>query len=249
MNQVPDNWHHDFFGGLWLEIQRLSFSDEENREIARTIGDILQLEPSSRVLDVPCGDGRLTVELAASGLELTGVEREARMLERARTLASERGVDVTWLEQDMWALDAGTGFGAAICPWTSLGYGSREQDHAFFDSVGRALDDGGLFLFETHVYETLIHDFEDRIFRWAGDVLVAEERNFVPDEGCLYTDWTFSRAGEIERRKSKMQLYTVRELDLMLELAGMQTIASWGSWDLDAFEVGAPILITLARKT
>ena len=41
-----------------------------------------------------------------------------------------------------------------------------------------------------------------------------------------------------------MQLYTVRELDGMLDQAGMQTVASWGSWDLDAFEVGAPILIT-----
>jgi len=46
-----------------------------------------------------------------------------------------------------------------------------------------------------------------------------------------------------------MQLYTVRELDHSLETAGMQTVASWGSWDLDAFGVGAPILINLARKS
>jgi SAM-dependent methyltransferase len=248
MNQVPDNWHRDFFGGLWLEVQRLSFSDEENREIAQAIGDILQLEPASRVLDVPCGDGRLTVELAAAGLDLTGVERESLMLERARALAGERGVEVNWLQQDMWSLDAGAGFAAALCPWTSLGYGSREQDQGFFDGIARALDDGGLFLFETHVYETLLHDFEDRVFRWAGDVLVAEEREFVPEDGCLCTDWTFSRSGEIERRKSKMQLYTVRELDRMLEKSGMRTVASWGSWELDAFEVGAPILISLARR-
>ena len=61
-------------------------------------------------------------------------------------------------------------------------------------------------------------------------------------------DWTFSREGEIERRRSKMQLYTVRELDSMLAKSGLNTVASWGSWDLDAFEVGSPILIHLARK-
>jgi SAM-dependent methyltransferase len=248
VNDVPENWHQDFFSGLWLEVQALSYGAAENREIAETIGDILQLESGARVLDVPCGDGRLTVELAADGLAMTGVEREPRMLERARERASERGVEVEWLGQDMWALDAGRGFDAAICPWTSLGYGSREQDQAFFDGVGRALGKDGLFLFETHVYETLLHDFEERVFRWAGDVLVAEEREFVPEEGRLHTDWTFSRAGEVERRRSRMQLYTVCELDRMLERAGMRTVASWGSWELDAFELGAPILISLARR-
>ena len=82
----------------------------------------------------------------------------------------------------------------------------------------------------------------------AGDVLVAEEREFDTEEGRLYTDWTFSREGEIERRQSAMQLYTVRELDAMLVKAGMHTVASWGSWELDAFGVGAPILIQLAQK-
>ena len=249
MNPADDNWHDDFFGGLWLDIQRQSFSPKENAEIAGAVADILQLEAGSRVLDVPCGDGRLTVELAAAGLAMTGVEREPRMLERGREQATARGVDIDWQQQDMWRLDAGSGFEAAICPWTSLGYGSRQQDQDFFNAIGRSLDDGGLFLVETHVYETLLHDFEERIFRWAGDVLVAEEREFVPEEGMLHTDWTFSREGTIERHRTKMQLYTVRELDSMLERAGMKTVASWGGWELDAFELGAPILVNLAQKS
>jgi SAM-dependent methyltransferase len=246
-HEIPDDWHREFFGGLWLEIQSQSFSAEENAETAEIIRDVLQLEPGSRILDVPCGDGRITNELAKAGFKMTGVERQPQMLERARAAAG--GLPVTWLEQDMWMLDAGRGFDAAICPWTSLGYGTREQDQSFFDAIGRSLGGEGLFLFETHVYETLLHDFEERLFRWAGDVLVAEERRFDPEEGQLQVDWTFSREGEIERRRSKMQLYTVRELDHRVANAGMKTVASWGSWDLDSFEVGSPILIQLAQKS
>lgn len=249
MHSIPDDWHRDFFSGLWLEVQRQTFSTEENAEIAEIITDIVQLPTGSKLLDVPCGDGRLTIELASRGFKMTGVERQPEMIARAQAAASARDLAIDWHEQDMWTLDAGTGFAAAVCPWTSLGYGTRDQDQAFFDTVGRSLADQGLFLFETHVYETLLHDFEERLFRWAGDVLVAEEREFDTEEGRLYTDWTFSREGEIERRQSAMQLYTVRELDTMLAKAGMKTIASWGSWELDVFEVGAPILIQLAQRT
>ena len=248
MHPIPDDWHRDFFGGLWLEVQRQTFSAEENTEIAEIISHMLQLPVKSRILDAPCGDGRLTIELADRGFAMTGVERQPEMVAQARDAARARNLTIDWHEQDMWALDAGTDYSAAICPWTSLGYGTRGQDQDFFDAVGRSLGDQGLFLFETHVYETLLHDFEERLFRWAGDVLVAEEREFDTEEGRLYTDWTFSREGEIERRRSAMQLYTVRDLDAMLAKAGMKTVASWGSWELDAFEVGAPILIQLAQK-
>lgn len=248
MRPIPDDWHQEFFGGLWLEVQRQSFAAEENAAIVDTVTEILQLPASAKVLDVPCGDGRTALELAARGLDVTGVERHPLMLERARAAAAARGLQVQWREQDMWALDAGTGFDATVCLWTSLGYGSRAQDQAFIDAVGRGLADDGLFLVETHVYETLLPEFDEQVFRWAGDVLVTEEREFDVEEGRLYTEWTFAREGELERRPSAMQLYTVRELDAMLAHAGMQTVASWGSWELDAFEVGAPILVQLARK-
>jgi len=249
MHRIEDDWHRDFFGGLWLEVQRQSFAAEENADIAAAIVDILQLPEGGRILDVPCGDGRIAIELASRGWPMTTVERHPAMLSRARAAAEARGCKVDWLEQDMWSLDAGTGFAAAICPWTSLGYGTRAQDQSFFESIAGALDESGLFLFETHVYETLLHDFDEQLVRRAGDVLVVEERDFVPEEGRLYTEWTFVSADQSEQRSSAMQLYTVRELESMLGQAGMHTVASWGSWDLDAFEVGAPILIQLAQKS
>ena len=220
MRTIPDDWHREFFGGLWLEVQRQSFAAEDNEEIAESVTGILQLPKGSRILDVPCGDGRIALELAARGFDVGAVERHPEMMLRAKSAAAERGLRIGWHEQDMWTMDAGTEFAAALCLWTSLGYGSRAQDQQFFDAVGRSLANDGLFLFETHVYETLLSDFEEHVWRWAGDVLVAEQREFDTEDGRLLTDWTFSRAGEQERKQSAMQLYTTRELDSMLGQAG-----------------------------
>jgi hypothetical protein len=132
--------------------------------------------------------------------------------------------------------------------WTSLGYGTREQDQALFRGIARSLQDGGLFLYETHVYETLLPRFEDRDWRRAGDVLVIQDREFDTETGRLHVEWTLTKSGVHERKRSAIQLYTMPEIDRMLETAGMKTVASWGSWELDAFELGAPILIGLAQK-
>ena len=76
MQAIPDDWHREFFGGLWLEVQGQSFSAEDNDEVIESITEILQLPEQARVLDVPCGDGRIALELAARGLEVSLVVKK-----------------------------------------------------------------------------------------------------------------------------------------------------------------------------
>jgi SAM-dependent methyltransferase len=57
-----------------------------------------------RVLDAGCGSGRLTVALALTGAEVTGVDANASQLEAARGRADAAGVELTLLEADFDAL-------------------------------------------------------------------------------------------------------------------------------------------------
>ena len=89
---IPDNWWKDFFSGLTVEMWRAVSTPEDNRTEAAWIEKQLQVSPPAKLLDVPCGDGRLALELAARGYEMAGVDLSREFLAAARKTADERGL-------------------------------------------------------------------------------------------------------------------------------------------------------------
>ncbi len=71
-----------------------------------------------KILDVGCGSGRYSVELARAGAEVVGVDFSDEMLSMARRRAEEAGVteNTTFISGDFtkWAAEAGTHFDAAF---------------------------------------------------------------------------------------------------------------------------------------
>ncbi|HSE98074.1 MAG TPA: methyltransferase domain-containing protein [Blastocatellia bacterium] len=84
----------------------------------------LQIRPGSRVLDVACGTGNLSIPAAHAGAIVTGVDIATNLLETARERARAEGVQVQFDEGDAEALpyeDASfdevvTMFGAMFAP-------------------------------------------------------------------------------------------------------------------------------------
>ncbi len=70
-----------------------------------SIEKILVLQPGFKVLDVPCGHGRHSVELAKRGYEVTGSELNRFFLDEARKAAETAGVSIRLCPSDMRELD------------------------------------------------------------------------------------------------------------------------------------------------
>ncbi|MBS1788046.1 MAG: methyltransferase domain-containing protein [Acidobacteria bacterium] len=88
----------------------------------------LQINPGTRVLDVACGTGNLSVPAAKAGAIVTGVDIAPNLLATARRRAQAKGVVIQFDEGDAEALpyaDAGfdevvTMFGAMFAPQPGL---------------------------------------------------------------------------------------------------------------------------------
>src|SRR3979490_3154904 len=85
---VPSNWYENFFHGLALDLWRKAISPKQTKSEADFLVKVLQCEKYSHLLDVPCGNGRLSLALAARGYRLTGMDISEEFVEEARAAAT-----------------------------------------------------------------------------------------------------------------------------------------------------------------
>lgn len=100
------------------------------------------LPPGPAVLDAGCGAGEpIAGYLIAQGCRLTGIDRAAAMLARARA----RFPDAAWLEADMRTLDLAQRFDG-IVGWHSFFHLTPDEQRATLVRFARHLRDGGALL-------------------------------------------------------------------------------------------------------
>jgi SAM-dependent methyltransferase len=245
---VQAEWWTEFFSGLWLDVQRRAMSEESTRAEADFIEKLLQLQPGLRVLDVPCGNGRLSIELAARGCHVTGVDITRPLLEDAQRKATERGLALTLDQRDMRDLPWEAEFDAAFCFWWSFGYFDDENNAAFLQAVSRTLKPGGRFLFDTHITETVLPGFQQRGWARVGEMLVLEERRYDHAQSRLDLEWTLVTDGKVMKNPSSFRVYTYRELCQLLHDAGFTDLAAYDKFSQAPFQLGARMLALVATK-
>src|SRR5918911_2831814 len=157
---MAKEWWENFFTGVALDLWRAAVPAEQTQLEANFIQTMLGLPQGASVLDVPCGNGRLSLELAARGFNVTGVDFATDFIREARGRASEKGLNVAFEERDMRDLPWAAEFDGAICFGNSFGYMTDEGNAQFVRSVASALKPGARFIIDTHnITENLLLKF------------------------------------------------------------------------------------------
>lgn len=133
----------------------LEFAEKITQKDLNLLGK-LGIQPGSRILDLACGTGSLSIALAQAGYQVTGIDLSEAMLTEAKRKQAENGTDLSiqWQTGDMRYFLLDEPVDVVLCHYDSLNHLSNETElRGAFLQVAQALKPGGLFLFDLNTLE------------------------------------------------------------------------------------------------
>lgn len=241
--------------GLWGETYLDEYQDTLTPD--RTLADVdflereLDLEKGMKILDLCCGHGRHTIELAKRGYQMTGLDLNTFFLDKAKRDAKAAGVTISWIKNDMREVPFQSEFDVVVNLFTAFGYlENDDEDQKVLHQVTKALKPGGQFTLD------VIH--RDRIMR----VFNPYEGKALADGSLAVTErkFDFLTSRNNERRvrmwpdgkkndvKLSLRMYSLHELIKMCRAAGMEYVASFGNNDSTPLSFDSMRCIVVAKK-
>ena len=234
------------FGPVMFDSQRWA----EAPGIAESVIKIAGLTKGSSVLDAGCGPGRISVELAAKGLDVTGVDIIQSELDAAKYSADAEGVKLDLINCDLRSFKSQKKFDCAINLYTSFGYcDTIEEDFQILKNIAGSLRDNGFFILECTSRETAILYFTDgEWFERSGLTVLTQFSVEGAWEG-LRSKWTIiNRDGQRIEHEFVQRLYSAIELKRMMIRAGFNSVEIYGNYDFSPYNEHAKTMVIVAKK-
>ena len=117
---------------FWDVMSHKLFAEKSPAETKKEIDQIISLTgilSNSKILDLCCGLGRHSLELAERGFKVTGVDRTEKYLEKAKREASEKDISIEFIKDDMRNFKRSNYFNAIIIMYTSFGYFEDQNEN------------------------------------------------------------------------------------------------------------------------
>jgi SAM-dependent methyltransferase len=236
--RVPDDWFVRFHEGLAARFWQAAGEAMLDRDFA--IVDAL-LPRAGSVLDVPCGNGRLSRRLAESGRDVTGID----IAPGALALAPP---GLRLMQGDLRALPDIGPFDAAISWGNSFGYITPEDTQRSFAGLRRLVKPGGTLVLESAVVaeSMLVKGINGESEHTFGGITMRSTRTYSPAESRLEVDSVLTENGTTEHARAAYYVHTTGEVVRMLNAAGFDDVELRG--DDGPYALGSPRMIAVARS-
>jgi len=235
---------------FWTEFKNLLFAEdkiESSKEEVEKIIDLADLEEGSKVLDMPCGVGRHSIELQKKGFDVVGVDKTTAYIEDARQ--KDEAGEIEFVRGDMKDFRRENSFDAVINWWNSFGYfKDKGDDRQMLENIYASLKQDGVLVMDLWSKElAAMNDFRHH---WS-----EEEGIYNLEKGKIKDDWkkverTWIKVedGETAEYNWEQRLYAASELEQMLKEAGFTTVEFYGNVEGNEYNDKADRLIVVARK-
>lgn len=236
---------------FWRELFPVMFPDDRFEAASAQIDQVLGLAGvhSGAVLDLCCGPGRHSVELARRGFHVTGVDRTAYLLDQARSRDTDQAVE--WVQQDMREFRRPGAFDVACNLFTSFGYFDAEADNLkVLRNVYESLKPGGVFVMELLGKERLARVWQSSICSdYPGGITLVQRPKVAANWSRVENEWILIKEGRARTFRFGHWIYSGRELQERLTGSGFATVELFGDLGGSPYGVDALRLVAVAKKS
>jgi len=213
---------------------------------------------SGRILDLGCGPGLYTSQLAKRGHECVGVDYSPASIEHARELAQKEHLRCSYQLQDIRKAKFGSDYNLAMFIFGEFNVFTPQDARQILLKTGTAIRPGGALLLEVHTFEVVKeiglqscswYSTESGLFSDQPHLCLQE--NFWEEEQSVATLRYFivdGETGRVTRYASSMQAYTQEQYLGMLAECGFHDIAFHPSLMGDVDPSQSALLVIRARK-
>ena len=213
-------------------------------------------EKPSLVLDLGCGTGSMTAELAERGYDMTALDLSAEMLSVAEQRMRESGHDnVLFLMGDMCSFELYGTVDAVVCCLDGINHlTSRADLLACFSTVANYLNPDGLFVFDLNTPYRFRTTYADRDYVLEDDGVMCCWRNRLNKKGDTVDffltvfeeneDGSWSRTDGVEREKA----YSLRTIKNALDECGLELVNVSSDYDFSEPDGECERWFVTARK-
>ena len=193
----------------------------------------------SLLLDLACGTGKLTEELALRGYDMIGADISEEMLTVAVSRAYQKNLSILYLKQDMRNFELYGTVDCIICSLDGVSYITETNDvKKCFKLIYNYLNPGALFIFDINSAYRFKEIFAKRDFFLADDgVYLGWKNEFDPKKGfCdfILTVFTENPDGSYEKKEEvqREKMWEKDELCILLQDCGLEVVNVYGDLNM-----------------
>jgi SAM-dependent methyltransferase len=226
------DWFASWFDSPFYHLLYQHRDEEEAQEFVDNLIRHLEPEKGSHMLDIACGKGRFSKQLAEKGFFVTGIDLSEGNITEAKVHENEL---LSFYRQDMRKPFRFNHFDYAFNFFTSFGYFDNEKDHLrTLESVYKSLKPNGIFVIDFMNAHKAVEELVPVEKRKVGDTVFNIERKQV--NGYLVKEIEFSHNNKKMNFRERVRAFTLVDFREMLTRSGFDILEVFGDYDLNPYE-------------
>ena len=229
---------NDWYKKIWtLDIQNQSWVEDTKRQVD-FMTQKLHLKGGEKILDLACGFGRHSLELARRGFSVTGVDITPSYIQFAKEEAQKEGLSAEFLCHDIRDVQFNNEFDVVInMADGAIGYLENDtENQKIFACVSKALKHGGRNFMDIMNGSYADSHFPCRLWEAGTKCLTLSEFEWdSKTRVLLYGQLDFEYGQPISKPNIKegnpIRLYTLAEITDILSSVGMNIVDSYADFD------------------